>query len=166
MNLTRKRQKGARSLSLAPASLALMSMLMLASGCGAKNDAPANASAANNGGVVDSSQGVSPDSVGDPVAEATPSPDKAGTAPKEEPTTQSQEQKGSGTYNGLADGHSVEITTDTDTVVFQAATDQIKTLQDIETGEKVDFTYIVKELDTDSSGKVQQRWITSIQKSS
>lgn len=80
--------------------------------------------------------------------------------------TQSQEQQASGTFNGLADGHSVEIKTDTDTVVFQAGSELVQQMQAFDQGTTVDYTYIVKEVDGGTDGKIKQPWLVSIKEAS
>ncbi|PLT44973.1 hypothetical protein B8V81_3404 [Paenibacillus pasadenensis] len=169
MNLmTARRSGGKRKASLAPASLALMSMLMIAAGCGVKEMPADNAANATTGsGIVDSSSDVSPDSVGEPVAEATPTPGNSEKAAASgDPVTQSQEQQASGTFNGLADGHSVEIKTATDTVVFQAGSELVQQMQAFDQGTTVDYTYIVKEVDGGTDGKIKQPWLVSIKEAS
>ncbi|QJC51268.1 hypothetical protein HGI30_06720 [Paenibacillus albicereus] len=172
MNLmTARRSGGKRKASLAPASLALMSMLMIAAGCGVKEMPADNASNATNAttgsGIVDSSSDVSPDSAGEPVAQATPTPGNSEKAAASgDPVTQSEEQQASGTFNGLADGHSVEIKTPTDTVVFQAGSELVQQMQAFEQGTSVDYTYIVKEVDGGTDGKIKQPWLVSIKEAS
>ncbi|SDS19608.1 hypothetical protein SAMN05444162_0938 [Paenibacillaceae bacterium GAS479] len=160
-----RRPSGKKRNSFAPASLTLMAMLMLAAGCGANPNDTANAQNVNGGGIVDSSSGVSPDSAGKPVAQATPIPDKPATSTSK-PATQSQKQQGTGIFNGLADGHSAEIKTDTDTIVFQASTEQIERMNKFEFGDPVSFSYIVKVINSETEGKIKQPWIVEIKKES
>lgn len=168
MNLMMTRRlNGKRKNSLAPASIALASMLLLAAGCGVQSNSSANTQNTAGSGIVDGSSDVGPDSAGEPVAEATPTPDKPDPGQKNDtPATQSQEQQGTGTFNGLADGHSAEIETKTDTIVFQAATEQMEQMKNFEFGDSVKFRYIVKEIESDTGSKVKQPWLISIEKQS
>ncbi|MWC30098.1 hypothetical protein [Paenibacillus sp. MMS18-CY102] len=71
--------------------------------------------------------------------------------------------KATGTFNGLADSHSAEITTADGTVVYQVDASIADQVANLEEGAKIQFEFTEKALDGDQ--KLTQLWLTKVEAS-
>lgn len=165
---------------------AALSALLLVSGCGSENasggNSPApstdNSNTEGNGGSSQPGPGNTSNSGNGSGSGNASGPDEsAGSGGNQDTGTgetgnegskdpgQSSEMSGKGTFQGLADSHSVELETTNGTEVFQFDEALAGKLNGIQEGTAVTFTYTSKNVDSGGGKTVQQLWLTGIEAS-
>ena len=190
MNSTiRNIKKRSRTVKTVAASL-LLAALMTTAACGATEKPLDNGSVESSGtGTPDTGSGTSDNTTEttDPTGTssdsegsgtgatdtgtATPEPDAANdeqTGTTNDPASSTDQadlsvKQATGTFNGLADSHSAEITTADGTVVYQIEESIADQVSNLEEGAKIQFEYSEKAIDGDQ--KLTQLWLTKVEAS-
>ncbi|GFN32090.1 hypothetical protein [Paenibacillus xylaniclasticus] len=174
-HITRTISQRSRTLRLTAASL-LLAALMTTAACGNDSKSSGEESTVetvNTGGIEETANGngetgaidtgtASPESDAPASTETGSSNTSDSNTPAADTSASSADpapQQAEGSFNGLADSHSAEITTTEGTFVYQLSEDVEEQVAALEGNAKVRFEYIEKQID----GGGTQRWLTKIE---
>ncbi|MFF2889018.1 hypothetical protein [Paenibacillus sp. NPDC057967] len=157
MNLTNKKRKKA-----ATAGALLLAVMLTMSACGANANNPSSSGSPNNsesGSPVD--QLPDNNGVQEPGAPSNDDDDNSSTDNNNGTPAESAPISAEGTYTGLIDSNSLEITTDSGAGAYRIPEELRDVVDELPADAKVKFEYTEKAVEGDTS--VKQLWLTKLE---
>lgn len=157
MNLSNKKRKKA-----ATAGALLLAVMLTMSACGANANNPSNSGSPNNsetGSPVD--QLPDNNGVQEPGAPTNDDDNNSSTDNNNGNPAESAPISAEGTYTGLIDSNSLEITTDSGAGAYRIPEELRDAVDELPADAKVKFEYTEKAVEGDTS--VKQLWLTKIE---